>query len=447
MMRAATARQGNTMSDRLPPSSPQETVVPELSAAGRYTVLVAAFLGWFFAGLEMGTFTLAAGPITRDLMSDELTGAALDTAAGQWFGYYVTAFLLGAAVGGLAFGWLGDRIGRARAMGWSILCYSLVTGIGYFAQSPEQLLVLRFIACLGVGGMWPTGVALASEAWPDRYRPLLAGLIGTAANVGLVLIGQIAQWRHVTADDWRWIMIVGATPAVLGLFSLWFVPESPRWLASRNSPAVKKEPVRAVTVFRSPYLVPTLIGIALGTIPLLGGWGTSNWLITWAEKVGAATGDPGLKASAQTWGSAGAAVGALFGGWLANLFGRRTTYFLISLGSLISSAYIFWFLTPHDGTNFLVHLFILRMVSTTYFGWLPLYLPELYPTHIRSTGSGVTFNFGRFLSAPGVLLTAALVAHFHGDYARVGRITHLIFALGMIVILFAPDTSKRRMED
>jgi hypothetical protein len=113
---------------------------------------------------------------------------------------------------------------------------------------------------------------------------------------------------------------------------------------------------------------------------------------------------------------------------------------------LITSGYIFWMLTPRSEL-FLPMLFVLRVISTTYFGWLPMCLPELFPTQVRATGAGVTFNFGRILSAAGVVVTAGLVSYFHGDYARVGRLTHLIFALGMIVILFAPDTSKKSMDE
>lgn len=295
----------------------------ELSGGGRFIVLAAAFLGWLFAGLEMSNFLLATGAIVRDLHQTGAAGSALDAIAGRWFGWYISAFLLGAATGGLLFGWLGDVLGRAKAMGASILCYSLVTGAGYFAASLEQLRVLRFIACMGIGGMWPTGVALASEAWPERYRPLLAGLIGTAANLGIALMGVVGAVRDVTQHDWRWVMAVSASPAVLGFLVLLFCPESPRWL--------------------------------------------------------------------QYVGSFGASVGSLLGGWLACLFGRRTTYFAISLGSLAMSGAIFWFLSPRDGVLFFTVLFVLRLVSTTYFGWLPLYL---LPAGTVSDGSPFD-GFGR----------------------------------------------------
>ncbi|MCH7988465.1 MAG: MFS transporter [Planctomycetes bacterium] len=419
----------------------------ELSKRGRYLVLVAAFLGWMCAGMQMGNFPLATGSIVQDFLGASLDSETIKVESGKWFGWFICAFLLGAACGGLLFGWLGDHIGRAKTMGLSILCYSLLHGACFYAQSLEQLLVLRFLACFGVGGMWPTGVALASEAWSEASRPMLAGLIGTSANVGIALNGVIGEIRKVTQDEWRWLMLVSAVPAVLGIFVLLFVPDSPRWLAHRRDHSTQKKSTPVAVIFRSPYLKLTLIGICLGTVPLLGGWGTNNWLIRWADQVGEKIDAPKLKATTVWVGSTGAAIGSLLGGWLASYFGRRSTYFVISLGSLILSGYIFWQLTPADGTLFLTWVFFLRLVSTVYFGWLPLYLPELFPTEIRSTGSGVTFNFGRILSVVGVLGTGALVGYFQGDYAATGRITHWIFALGMIVILFAPDTSGKRMDD
>ncbi len=428
-----------------------------LSAQGRYIVLVAAFLGWMSAGIEFGMY-LAARPAIKSMLANRVVTATFypvltsvqvtsaqtrEAEIGRYFAWYLCAFLLGAALGGLLFGWLGDIIGRSKAMGLSILCFSVLTGVAYFAQSIEQLLVLRFVACLGVGGMWPSGVALASEAWPDASRPLLSGLIGTSANVGLVIIGLIGSWRGIHEGDWRWLMLAGATPVVLGALVLLVVPESPAWLADRARRRETKTQVPISTVFRPPYLKLTILGIVLGTIPLLGGWGSINWLIPWADQVSK---DSGFSSDTQTMRSAGAALGSLMGGWLASWFGRRITYFVVSLVSLIVSGYMFWFMTP-ESHFFLTWTFVLGFVATIYFGWLPLYLPELYPVSVRATGSGVTFNFGRILSAVGVLAAGTLMSVFHGSYAQTGRVTHLIFAVGMIVILFAPDTTNRRMDE
>jgi MFS family permease len=151
-----------------------------------------------------------------------------------------------------------------------------------------------------------------------------------------------------------------------------------------------------------------------------------------------------LKAYTQWNKSFGGAIGALFGGIAATMFGRRTTYFVISVASLAISFYLFRYLDPLDEW-FQFWVFAIGFTGTLYFGWLPLFLPELFPTRVRATGSGVSFNFGRIATAAGALVTGSLMHAFDGDYAKVGQITCLVYVLGMILIWFAPDTSKREM--
>jgi len=448
----------------------------ELSAAARYLILAAAFLGWMFSGVQMTITNLASGSATADfatrgrlplnqmldwrnllVVSGEPTAAAIDPTnkpalesilkqqRPKWYSFYNAAFLFGAALGGLVFGWLGDRVGRVKAMGASILWYSVYAGLAYGSATAEQLLLLRFLSGMGVGGMWPTGVSLAAEAWSDVSRPTLSGLLGTAANVGIVLMSAIAYFVPLTPDGWRWIMLVGASPAVLGLVVLAIVPESPAWLAARNRPASEKPADSIATLFSPPLLKLTLIGIAIGTIPLLGGWGVTNWFIAWTEKVNG-SGDYQARALASIMRASGGAIGSLLGGWIANLVGRRATYFVIALASFAISEFVYLRMDPTMG-GFFWAVFAVGGVSTIFFGWLPLYLPELFPTHARATGAGISFNFGRILTAVGVLATGALTAYFNENYQRAGAVMSLIYATGMIVILFAPDTTGRKLRE
>ncbi|MFN0051433.1 MAG: MFS transporter [Planctomycetales bacterium] len=445
----------------------------ELSRNGRFLVLAAAFLGWLCSGMQMAVMNLATGAAVGEFVQagtlDESPGLRWERlvpgerrkedaqrAAGElkdlaksqtprWFARFNSAFLLGAACGGLVFGWIGDRFGRVRAMALSIVCYSLFAGLAYVAQTAEQLLVLRFLSALGVGGMWPSGVSLASEAWSDVSRPFLSGLIGMSANLGIVLMGVIGMIYDIKPESWRWLLLIAATPALLGV-GVWFVvPESPGWLAAQRRPNSRAEALPLLAVFRPPLLRLTLLGIALGAIPLLGGWGVTAWLIPWTDQVlGAA--DPTAKALTSIMRAAGGSLGSLLGGWLANQMGRRLTYFLISLTTLAISEFIYFQLAPDD--RFFSHLvFAVGFVSTIFFGWLPLYLPELFPTAARATGTGVSFNFGRILTAIGVLGTGVVTTAFGSDYAAAGRVTSLVYALGMVVILFAPDTTGRKMRD
>jgi hypothetical protein len=412
-----------------------------LSRGGRLVVLAAAFAGLLFDGAELGLMPLAALSVTRALLGERFTPAL----AADWFARLSAALMLGAAVGGIVFGRLGDRVGRTRAMGVSILIYSLFAGAGLFVGTLEQLLVLRFLVGLGVGGMWPNGVALVAECWPNVSRPTAAGVMGAGVNVGILLLAQAARVWPVTPESWRWLFGWSAAPALLAVAALGLVPESPRWLASRAA-AVGPGAAHASwrELFRPPLLRRTLAGVALGSIPLVGAWAASKWMIPWADAVGGSA-RAGYKAVTQGYWAAGATLGSFCGAQLASLLGRRLSYFLISLGSAVLTCGLFLCTEPLGGL-FLPWVFAQGFVATLYFGWLPLYLPELFPTQLRATGSGLAYNAGRFATAAGVFGAGALAAWFGGDLARVGAVTGLVYALGLLAAWWAPGTSGKALD-
>ena len=360
----------------------------------------------------------------------------------SWYAYFQCAFLFGAAAGGYFFGRLGDRMGRTRALGVSVIWFSIFTGASYLAQTPTQLLLLRFIACLGVGGCWPNGVALVSEVWAKVARPVMASLIGMAGNLGIFTIATLGKHYEVTPESWRWVLLIGATPILLGLIAFFLVKESPSWTAVQDEKSDSSSPKPdEISVFRRPYLGITIIGIALATVPLFGGWGSANWIIPWSAEVG----PPELKAEILQIRSVTSIIGSALAGVIATLVGRRSTYFFTSLGALLTAQYIFWFTTPID-SGFLALVGLLGFFNGLFFGWLPFFLPELFESKVRATGAGVSFNFGRILTATTIFLTPAMTQVFGGSYAQIGRTTSLIFAIGMVVVLLAPDTSKRKLE-
>ena len=168
------------------------------------------------------------------MAAQHLAKAALDAAIKHWNVIIDALFLFGAAFGGLVFGWLGDKIGRVKAMSMSILVYSAFTGLLYFVNSPVQIAGLRFVAAVGMGGEWALGVALVMEVWDAKHRPMLAGLIGAASNVGFVLVGVLAWLHPVTEASWRWVVLAGAAPAVITFLIQIFVPESHKWKESQK---------------------------------------------------------------------------------------------------------------------------------------------------------------------------------------------------------------------
>ena len=413
-----------------------------LSRRARTAVMLATFLGWMGAGMEMSLLVPATRPAIQDFLASSLAAdssvsdaAALATRADQWLSWFIAAFLLGAAAGGLLFGWLGDRIGRSRAMGWSIIVYSVVTGLSYGVTTPGQLLVLRFLACLGIGGMWPCGVALLMESVPGLSRAFLAGWIGTSANVGFVLLGVLMLWFPITRESWRWVFLLGASPVLLGVLVLAALPESPQWMVAARTSS------RATTgesVFRPPHLRRTLLGILLGTVPLLGGWASGQRLVPWAAQVGAAADRQDLVATVQIVFACGAVAGSLLGGWFASWLGCRLSYLAISGGSLLLSLTIFLANDPLQ-PSFLPLAFALGLVSTSFFGWLPYYLPMLFPVSVRAAGTGVAFNFGRIFSALALVSSTGLSVWFAGDVGHMGAATSVVYAVGIVAAWFIPE--------
>jgi len=409
---------------------------PGGSARAQWTVLAAAVLGWMFDGLEMGIFPIVARPALQELL-----GTQADQLVGPWMGRITALFLLGAAGGGLVFGWLGDRVGRVRAMASSILVYSVFTGACYFAGAAWQLGLFRFLAALGMGGEWSLGVALVMECWPEGRRPLMAGVIGAAANVGYALIGLVTWVVPVRLDSWRWVMLAGACPAILALLITLVVPESQRWKESVQRS--KAHPLSVV--FGRDLWKTTLLAIAFGAVALIGTWGSVQWLPLWADQL-AGKSQPHVKGLTMFAMSVGAIAGCFAGPWIGARFGRRTAYFSLCLASLLSCGVLFRVVDSFDAT-FILGALVAGATTAAFYGWLPLYLPELFPTRARATGQGVAFNFGRILAAGGALTQGQLVSHYGGSYAQAGAVVTLIYLVGMVLIWFGPETKGKPLPE
>ncbi len=405
----------------------------------QWLVLTAAFLGWMFDGLEMGIFPLVARPALQEMQA--AAGVLDEQFVQMWMGKITALFLLGAAAGGLVFGWLGDKVGRVRAMTLSILCYSLFTGLAYFAQHPWHLGAFRFIAALGMGGEWALGVALVMECWPADKRPLMAGVIGAAANVGYSVIAVIGIFFSITRESWRWVMLVGAAPALLTLLISLFVPESERW-----KEAMKKGPSRPLReIFSAGLLRNTLLAICFSSVALIVTWGIVQWIPLWADQMTHGQ-QPKVKAYIQLASSIGAVVGCLIAPILGGKFGRRPVYFGLCLSSLLVCSFLFRAFASYNGA-FLFTVGLVGMCTASFYGWLPQYLPELFPTRVRTTGQGLAYNFGRILAAVGAWQMGSLMAFFDKSYAKAGATIVLVYLVGMALIWLAPETKDKPLPE
>ncbi len=434
---------------------------PEADTRGKWMALLAAFLGWMFDGLEIGLFPLAGRPAMQELL--HATGADADQRIAQWMTGVVAAFLLGAAAGGTVFGWLGDRLGRVRAMVLSVLTYSLFSGFCVFVQSAWQLAILRFIASMGMGGEWALGVSLISEIWPGKNRPLLSGLIGAAANVGFMLVGFVglgvskfvgglgkglAFLPHPWVDallrnnGWRMIFLVGSIPALLTFFIRIFVPESEKWKsAAANAPKTS-----VADIFQPGIRRSSLLGACLAGVALLGTWGAVQFLPSWAGKM---TGDPLKQAWTQIFSAIGAITIPIVVALLAEKYSRRAAYAGLCIASLISCQILFLSFRKefHFGFSFLLLATLVNGITAGFYGWLPLYLPELFPTRVRATGSGFAFNSGRVIAALGTSLASGNLLSIFGSYAVMGSIMSFIYLAGLGIIATCPETKGKPLPE
>src|SRR6186997_100358 len=230
---------------------------------------LAAWLGWFFDGLDMHLYTLVATPFVAQLLAVNVR----DDAVRQKSSWIQAAFLVGWAIGGGFFGRIGDRLGRSRALVLTILTYAIFTGAGYLAQTWWQLLIFRFLAALGIGGEWAVGAALLAETWPKGWRHCLAAVLQTAVNIGILLAGVTNYGMSGLSP--RYVFLAGLAPAIIVLWIRRAVPETDDWHAARQA-AGGMQP-RLIDLFRGRTLRTTLLTMAVCACSLTAHWAFMFW--------------------------------------------------------------------------------------------------------------------------------------------------------------------------
>jgi MFS family permease len=403
-----------------------------LSAWGRVAVLTASFLGLVFDGFELGLMPVASISVTKSLMGAAYTPAA----GGDWFARYTAALMLGAAIGGIVLGRFGDRQGRSRGLGVSILLYSLCAAAGALVTSQEQMLLLRFLVGLGIGGVWPNGIALVAESWPTASKATVSGVMAAGINVGILLLSQCGRIWPITPESWQWLFQLAGLPALLGIIVLVALPESPQWLAGHGARAAEARPGPPPGLFGPQLRRTTLTAVVLASIPMVGAWSASKWMIPWADVI-AGPSDPSYKAVTQGWWAAGSLVGSFVGAYLVGWLGRRASYLAISVGATAATLAMFNLTAPLEPW-FRQLVCLQGFVATLFFGWLAVWLPAIFPLEVRAAGSGLAYNAGRFVTAAGVLMAGTLFTALGDDYVRVGSVCSLVYALGTVAIWLVP---------
>jgi MFS family permease len=429
-------------------------------------VLTVASLGWLFDTGAQQLFNIARVPAIRELVGAKPGDAAMARVVSEQAGYATMIFMIGWALGGVVFGILGDRLGRAKTMIMTILFYSVFTGLSMLATGIVDFNIYRFLCGLGVGGQFAVGVALVAETVPDRARPYALGILQALSAVGNMLaaltgivLGQMEQSGAISSA-WRWMFLAGATPAPLALIVFKKLKEPESWLKAR---AEKKRMGSFGDLFADPrWRRNSIVGMLLAFAGVVGLWGIGffsfDLLRPVLEKTFRAEGLSGAELAGKTTTWIGITsllqnIGAFFGinafTYLTNYTGRKKAFAVSFVAAMGMTAFTFWKLKDFADIFWMIPL--MGFTQLALFGGYAIYLPELFPTRLRSTGTSFCYNVGRLVAAVGPLALGLLTSRVYAGYdepMRYAGVTMcLVFLIGLAALPFAPETRGKPLPE
>jgi MFS family permease len=402
----------------------------------QWLVLFVAWLGWVFDSMDATIYALVMTPALRDLLGSRATPENI-----AWYGGVVfSVFVVGWALGGITFGIAADRLGRARTLVITILIYAVFTALAGLSHTWWELALYRFITALGIGGEWAAGATLVAEVWPESLRVKGAGLLQSAWGAGYFLAA--AAYFTLSSQSWRVMFFVGIVPAVVALLVRLKVREPERWVEAKSRADARRPSL--AELFTPERRRDTLVGTTLAFVAVFGLWGATNWAPTLIRELLSPRGlDEAAKVRLVSLAvmslNAGAIVGYLAFAPLAEWLGRRGAFLVMLLGSAVALPATF--LAPSSYSHVVLLLPLLGFFTNGIFSGFPIYLPELYPTRIRGTGSGFCFNAGRIFAAGGPFLTGILVGYL-GTFGRAASSIAVIYLLGLIALIWARETKE-----
>ena len=425
-------------------------------------VIAVCSMGWMFDTMAQQLFTLARKSAIRELLG----GRSSDATVSEQAGYATMIFMIGWALGGVLFGILGDRLGRAKTMIMTILCYSIFTGLSVLSTGVWDFNLYRFLCGLGGGGQFAVGVALVAEVVPERARPHALGMVQAFSAVGNmmaalagIVLGQL-ETSGTIVGAWRYMFLAGALPAPLALLVFKKLKEPEQWLKAR---AAQKRMGSVDELFSNPrWRRNAIVGFLLAFAGVVGLWGIAFFSydllrpvleqtfraqgITGAELAGKTTTWIGITSLLQ---NLGGFLGVYAFTWLTQRTGRKPAFAVSFLAAMGTTAYTFWNLKNIGDIFWMIPL--MGFAQLALFGGYAIYLPELFPTRLRSTGTSFCYNGGRFAAAAGPLTLGLLTSRGFAGYAQpmryAGVTMCLVFLVGLAALPFAPETKGQPLPE
>jgi MFS family permease len=426
----------------------------------QWTVFFAAWLGWGFDVFDAFLFNYVAPNCVPTLLGLEIGSPEAKSATLYWTGLLTSLLLLGWAAGGVLFGMIADRIGRTRTLMITMLLYALGTAACAAAPSIWALALFRLIASLGIGGEWAAGASMVAEVVPEEKRVEAGALLYTAGPVGLFLATFVnhqvaAVWLAESPEtSWRIVFLFGLIPAALAFLVRLFVREPERWQAVKQAVA----PPRIRDLFGPEVIGITLRGTLMAVMALIAWWSCNAFIPTIASGLAqTAAQELGLdraatlalveswKTQAATWFNLGGLAGTLITVPVAKHLGRRpmfAIYFALSAVSIFAAFGLDW--TPDVR---LPLIFFVGLSVFGIFGSFTFYLPELFPTRLRGTGSGFCYNIGRLAAAAGPFIVGAIAARGVDHAMQAVSYVALVPLLGLLLVPLIIETRGRALAD
>lgn len=444
-------------------ATPVESAQPWYRGLSGYQwfVFSMASMGWMFDTMAQQLFNLARRPAVAELLG---RGASDGTITEQ-AGYSTMIFMIGWALGGILFGVLGDRIGRAKTMVMTILLYSIFTGLSFFSRTIWDFNAYRLLCSLGVGGQFAVGVALVAEVMPARSRPHALGWLQALSTVGNmmaalvgIVFGQLETSGAVTSA-WRYMFVIGAVPAPLAIIVLTRLREPEQWIKARDQ---EMQLGSFAELFgNSKIRRRAWTGMLLAFAGVVGLWGIGFFsfdlfrpVLDRAFRAEGLTG-AALAGKTTTWIGVTSLLqngGAFFGvyafTYLTERTNRRRAFAISFVAALVMTAFTFGRLETIGQMFWMIPL--MGFAQLALFGGYAIYLPELFPTRLRSTGTSFCYNIGRLVAAVGPLGLGLLTSRvFHGpDAMRYAGISmSAVFLIGLATLPFAPETKGQPLPE
>jgi len=396
--------------------------------------LVAASLGWMLDAFDVMLYALILTAVITDLGLSRETGGLM------------ASLTLGAsAVGGLLFGVLADKLGRTRALNLSILLYSVFTFACGLAQNVWQFAIFRIFLGLGMGGEWASGATLVSETWPEKHRGKALGIMQSCWAIGYGLAAIVVA-IVLPRFGWRAVFFVGIIPAI---FTLWIrrsVKEPEMWIASRSAEAagakVQAPGAKADRKDRFPLKLAILL-TAMNAATMFAWWGLNLWVPSYLS-LPPEQGGVGLSTETMAFFVVAMQVGMWFGyvtfGFVSDAFGRRPTYVTYLV---LAAILVFFYGTARNPMVLLVLGPFVAFFGTGYFSGFGAVAAEIFPTSIRATALGVTYNSGRLLSAVAPYVIGSLAQR--RGFGAAFIVTSVAFLIAAVLWIGIPETKGRKM--